>query len=499
MGTVAEVGHGPSHQPWWKTSHLIKLNSIILSLVLFSSANGYDGGLMGSILALNTWNSFMQHPTGAYLGWMTAIYWLGNGLSTPLAAWCSNRYGRKPGLYAGYFFLIIGVGMQAGAPNEKAFTYARLFIGFAAGFLGNSAPVLINEIAYPSHRAIASALFMCGWYVGGTICGWVTFACRVIPNDWSWRIPVLLQIFLPLCALPGFLMAPESPRWYVSVGRLEEATDVIAKYHAGGNRDDPIVSTQMMEIEAAITAEKDAAKSASYLDMFKTKGNRHRLFISVTLGFVAQWAGNGVVSYYLPLVLDSVGLKTTTEQTLISACLNVWNLLWATAAAVSVDRLGRRFLFLTSASVMFLSFVVVTALSASFAKSGASSVGLAVVPFLFIFFAGYDVGLTPFLVAYPCEIWQFSLRSRGLTVAWCTTVASIFFNSFVNAIALDAIQWRYYIVFAVILFIFIFVVYFTYPETRGHTLEQMAVIFDGEDAVPSQAVALEKTDVEEKE
>ncbi|WJG34376.1 major facilitator superfamily domain-containing protein [Fusarium oxysporum Fo47] len=441
MGTVAEVGHGPSHQPWWKTSHLIKLNSIILSLVLFSSANGYDGGLMGSILALNTWNSFMQHPTGAYLGWMTAIYWLGNGLSTPLAAWCSNRYGRKPGLYAGYFFLIIGVGMQAGAPNEKAFTYARLFIGFAAGFLGNSAPVLINEIAYPSHRAIASALFMCGWYVGGTICGWVTFACRVIPNDWSWRIPVLLQIFLPLCALPGFLMAPESPRWYVSVGRLEEATDVIAKYHAGGNRDDPIVSTQMMEIEAAITAEKDAAKT----------------------------------------------------------CLNVWNLLWATAAAVSVDRLGRRFLFLTSASVMFLSFVVVTALSASFAKSGASSVGLAVVPFLFIFFAGYDVGLTPFLVAYPCEIWQFSLRSRGLTVAWCTTVASIFFNSFVNAIALDAIQWRYYIVFAVILFIFIFVVYFTYPETRGHTLEQMAVIFDGEDAVPSQAVALEKTDVEEKE
>jgi H+/Cl- antiporter ClcA len=103
---------------------------------------------------------------------------------------------------------------------------------------------------------------------------------------------------------------------------------------------------------------------------------------------------------------------------------------------------------------------------------------------------------TPFLVAYPCEIWQFSLRSRGLTVAWCTTVASIFFNSFVNAIALDAIGWKYYIVFAVILFIFIFVVYFTYPETRGHTLEQIAVIFDGDEAVPAQAVALERNKVD---
>lgn len=335
----------------------------------------------------------MNHPAGAYLGWITAIYWLGNGLTTPLAAWVSNRWGRKLGLYFGYFFLFIGIGMQAGSQNEKTFTYARLFIGIASGWLGNSAPVLINEVAYPSHRAIASSLFMCGWYVGGTVCGWVTFGCRNIASDWSWRIPVLMQVLLPLCALPGLFLSPESPRWLVSVGRVDEATEIIAKYHAGGDRDDPIVTTQMLEIEATITAEKEASGSASYRDMIKTKGNRHRLFISVTLGFISQWAGNGVVSYYLPLVLDSVGLKTVTEQTLISACLNVWNLLWAIAAAFSVDRLGRRFLFLASASVMLVSFIIVTGLSGSFANSGSSSVGLAVVPFLFIFFAGYDVGL----------------------------------------------------------------------------------------------------------
>ncbi|KAI8649942.1 MFS domain-containing protein [Fusarium sp. Ph1] len=493
MSNMAEIVSTASNErPWWKQTHLLKLNSIVLSLILFSSANGYDGGLLGGILALDSWNEFMNHPAGAYLGWITAIYWLGNGLTTPIAAWVSNRWGRKLGLYFGYFFLFVGIGMQAGSQNEKTFTYARLFIGIASGWLGNSAPVLINEVAYPSHRAIASSLFMCGWYVGGTVCGWVTFGCRNIASDWSWRIPVLLQVLLPLCALPGLFLSPESPRWLVSVGRVDEATEIIAKYHAGGNRDDPIVSTQMLEIEATITAEKEASGSASYRDMIKTKGNRHRLFISVTLGFISQWAGNGVVSYYLPLVLDSVGLKTVTEQTLISACLNVWNLLWAVAAAFSVDRLGRRFLFLSSASVMLVSFIIVTGLSGSFANSGSSSVGLAVVPFLFIFFAGYDVGLTPFLVAYPCEIWQFSLRSRGLTVAWCTAVASIFFNSFVNPIALEAITWKYYIVFIVLLFLFLIVVYFTYPETRGHTLEQMAVVFDGEDSVPAQAVALEK-------
>ncbi|KAL6412603.1 sugar transporter [Ilyonectria robusta] len=473
--------------PWYTHSYLRKLNFITLSLVLFSSANGYDGSIMGGILALPIWKDFMGNPSGVYLGWITAIYWLGNGIGFPVAAWVSNRYGRKPGIYVGYLFLILGVGMQTAAQNEKTFTVSRLFIGIAASWLGNASPLLINEIAHPKQRSVANALYMCGWYVGGTLCGWVTFACRNIPSSWCWRVPVLIQVVLPLVALPGLLMSPESPRWLISVGRKEEATDILAKFHAGGDRENAIVTYQVTEIDNTITAEKEASSSTSYFDMIKTPGNRHRLFISISLGVLAQWVGNGVVSYYLPLVLTSVGVKSVTDQTLISACLNVWNLLWAVAAATSVDRLGRRFLFLTSGSVMLVSFIIVTGLSGSFATSGSSTVGTAVIPFLFIFFAGYDVGMTPLLTAYPCEIWQFSLRSRGFAVSWCSTVAAIFVNTFVNAIALDAIGWKYYFVFIVMLIILLLCAYFGYPETRGYTLEQIAVIFDGEDAIVPHA------------
>ena len=89
---------------------------------------------------------------------------------------------------------------------------------------------------------------------------------------------------------------------------------------------------------------------------------------------------------------------------------------------------------------------------------------------------------TPLLVAYPCEIWPYRLRSRGLTVAFCSTVLAIFFNTFINPIALEAIGWKYYIVFIVVLILFGLTAHFYYPETRGHSLEQMAVIFDGDDA-----------------
>jgi H+/Cl- antiporter ClcA len=94
---------------------------------------------------------------------------------------------------------------------------------------------------------------------------------------------------------------------------------------------------------------------------------------------------------------------------------------------------------------------------------------------------------TPFQTAYPCEIWPYRLRSRGLVVTLTTSVVAIFFNTFVNPVALGSIGWKYYFVFVVMLVLLGITVYFFYPETRGHTLEQMAVIFDGHAEVPSPA------------
>lgn len=93
---------------------------------------------------------------------------------------------------------------------------------------------------------------------------------------------------------------------------------------------------------------------------------------------------------------------------------------------------------------------------------------------------------TPFLTAYPCEIWPFRLRSRGLTVTWVAVTLAIFFNTFVNPIALESIGWKYYIVFIVVLVIFGITAFLYYPETRGHTLEKIAVLFDGKDAKAPQ-------------
>lgn len=293
----------------------------------------------------------------------------------------------------GYIFIVIGSILQTAAHNHIAFLLARFLVGIGSAWLGNCVPLLINEIAFPTQRGIVNALYMCGWYVGGILAAWITFGTRNMHSSWAWRIPSLLQVAVPLLALPGFLLSPQSPRWLISLDRVDEARKILIEYHAGGNNNSRLVNFEMIEITTTIRNEQAAHASASYLEMIKTPGNRKRLFISISLGVFAQWAGNGVVSYYLSLVLDTVGVTSVTDQTLISACLQVWNLIWSVAAAFSVDRLGRRPLFLGSAAIMLTSYIIVTGLSGSFAQTGHAATGVAVIPFLFIFFAGYDIAL----------------------------------------------------------------------------------------------------------
>ena len=53
---------------------------------------------------------------------------------------------------------------------------------------------------------------------------------------------------------------------------------------------------------------------------------------------------------------------------------------------------------------------------------------------------------------------------------------------------------RYYFVFIVVLVLFFFTAFLYYPETRGHTLEQVAVLFDGDRAkAPNPADTAERS------
>lgn len=237
----------------------------------------------------------------------------------------------------------------------------------------------------------------------------------------------------------------------------------------------------MKEIEEYIRLEKLASSQSSYFELVRTAPNRRRTLIAVITGFGAQWNGIGVVSYYLTLVLNTIGITTVAQQALINGLLQLFNFAAAVfGGALMVDRLGRRTLFLIGTGGLLLSYICWTALTSEFVTTKNPAMGNAVVAFIFIAYFFYDIAWTPLLYSYPVEIFPFSLRSRGMVVTLTSAFVGLISGQLINPIALKAIGWKYYIVFCCILALLFSLIYFLFPETKGRTLEEIADIFDGE-------------------
>jgi MFS family permease len=276
---------------------------------------------------------------------------------------------------------------------------------------------------------------------------------------------------------------PESPRYLIFQERYEDAREVLVKHHAGGDRDSKLVDFEMAEISAQIAIDREH-KSLNYMEFFRTRANRKRLFLVVAITTNMQLSGNGLVSYYLNLVLNSIGITDSQEQLYINGGLMIYNWIFAIFFACLVERLGRRPLFLFSFSGMLVTYVIWTVLSAINQERNFEdkSLGQGVLAMIFLYYFCYGAGLNGLPVLYFTEILPYNLRALGMNVNAIVTVLVLVYNGFVNPIAMDAIAWKHYIVWDCVIAVELVVAYFFYPETKGHTLETVGQVF-GEDVV----------------
>lgn len=243
-------------------------------------------------------------------------------------------------------------------------------MGFGNSMAQLSSPLLLTELCHPQHRGRVTAIYNCLWNVGAigknldmgnetridanqtAVNTWLTFGTKRIPSDWSWRIPTLGQALPSIIQLSFIFFIPESPRWLISKDRNEEALEVLGKYHANGNADDPTVQFEYAEIKETLRLEFMYKKSSSYLDFLKTRGNRYRLLLIASLGLFSQWSGNGLVSYYATNVYDSIGITDADTQLGLNGGLTILSLIISVSCAMLCDKVGRRPLFLLATAGM---------------------------------------------------------------------------------------------------------------------------------------------------
>jgi hypothetical protein len=267
----------------------------------------------------------------------------------------------------------------------------------------------------------------------------------------------------------------------LSKGRNADAKAVLVKYHANGNPSDEFVKFEYAEIEGVI-AEETAIKT-TWSTLWKTPGNRRRVLILIMLGYFSQWSGNGLISYYLARVLNTIGITQSREQNILNGSLYIFNWFTAVVSAFLTAYMKRRTQLLISVSGMLTVFSLQTLCAGLFNEKHNLAAGKAVVPMLFFFYLFYNLAFNALLYSYPTEVLPFPIPAKGMSVLMFCGKSATFINSLVNPIGLKAFGWKYYFVYVGWLMFEVLCIYLFLVEAKGPSLEAVAERFDGKNPV----------------
>ncbi len=261
----------------------------------------------------------------------------------------------------------------------------RFILGFGNSLTQACSPMLLTEICHPQQRGPVTAIYNCLWNVGALLERAIGWGTAQITNDWSWRSIALIEALPSIIQLTFLYWIPESPRWLVSKGRDNEALAMLVKHHGGGDNNNVTVQSEFREILDTIHAEADTKNSAGYIDFLKTKGNRWRLAILVSLGVISQYSGNALFSNYINAIYAGAGITKQNQKLALSVGQTILDIIVSVWVATLVDKLGRRPLFLIGISGMVACFVLWTIASAVYDNSGnAISAGYAQLVFIWV-------------------------------------------------------------------------------------------------------------------
>jgi len=469
---------------WRKDPGLRKLYFYAAIICVASATTGYDGSMLNNIRILPQWTDFFNNPEGSNLGLLTALYSIGSIASFPVVPFIADHFGRKFAIVLGCIIMIIAAAIQGASQNLAMFKGGRFLMGFGNSMAQLSSPLLLTELCHPQHRGRVTAIYNCLWNLGAIVNTWLTFGTRRIPSTWSWRIPTIIQGGPSVIQLLFIFMIPESPRWLISKGRNDEALGILAKYHANGDAKDATVQFEFAEMKETLRLEFLYRKTSSYLDFLKTRGNRYRLLLVISLGLFSQWSGNGLVSYYATNVYDSIGITDPDQQLGINGGLVILSLIVSVSCAMLCDRVGRRPLFLAATAGMLVCFICWTICSAIYQNTGDGAAGRAVIAFIWLFSVSYALAWSGLLVAYTVEIMPFKIRAKGLMLMNFWVQVALVINQYVNPLGFQHLNpnWKLYTIYTCWIALELVFVYFLYVETKGPTLEEIAKIFDGEEA-----------------
>ncbi len=379
---------------------------------------------------------------------------LGCVFGASLAAFTSDRFGRKKSLLAAAaLFTISSVG--AALPrNITEFVLARLMGGLAIGLASTLSPLYIAEIAPPRIRGLLVSVNQLAIVTGILLSYSVNYGLTGAgAANWRW---MFASAAVPSAFfLLALLFVPESPRWLVQKGRENEAERILSRIKGRES-----AHAEILAIHSAV-----AEESGNVLD----PAFRKPLIVAVLIALFSQFTGINTIIYYGSLVfLEHVPKQTASTALLANVMIGIINFVATVLGMYLIDRVGRKPLMMSAFAGMAVSLVGVAGAIRLQAPA------LAVLILVLAYVACFAVGIGTGTWVLMSEICPTRVRGRAMSIAtlflWCgTLLVTLTFLSLVRALTAPG-AFLLYAVICIAAFLF---VRMAVPETKGRSLEEI--------------------------
>ena len=365
----------------------IKFSSIHRRIMLWGSGGPFlDGYVLVIIGVALEQLTPVLHLDAEWIGLLGAATLAGLFIGTTLFGYISDKVGRRK------MFLIdiVAIGVISVATmfvtSPFELLIMRLLIGIVIGADYPIATSMVTEFSNTHQRAFSMGFIAAMWYVGATCANLVGYCLYEIEGGWRW---MLGSAFIPcLIILIGRFDLPESPRWLLRKGRVEECDQMMIKLF--GER---------------VVFEEEPPKETRFSQLFTRRHFPFVLFIAAI--WTCQVIPMFAIYTFGPQIVGLLGLEQGRSATLGNMIISLFFMLGCIPAMFWLDSIGRRPLLIGSFAMMTLAL-------AALGFFPGLGIGLVVMMFaIYAFFSG-GPGILQWL--YPNELFPTEIRASAVGV-----------------------------------------------------------------------------------
>ncbi|WOH12474.1 hypothetical protein DCAR_0831978 [Daucus carota subsp. sativus] len=437
---------------------------------------GYDIGISGGVTSMDPFlkkffpslyrKQKADHSQNQYckfdsqiLTMFTSSLYLAALCSSVVASWVTRRLGRKLSMLSGGSLFCAGALINGFAQDVAMLIIGRILLGFGIGFANHAVPLYLSEMAPYEYRGGLNIMFQLSITVGILVANVFNYAFDKIEGGWGWRLSLGGAVVPAVIMIAGSLYLPETPNSLIENGKQDKAKKQLIKIRGVDD-----VEEEFNDLIAASEAEDP------WRNLWQPK-YRPQLVMGILIPFFQQVAGINVIMFYAPVLFKTIGFGVNVIANFVSI--------------FSVDKLGRRFLFLQGGVQMFVcQIAIAVCIGLKFGTSSAAAAdhlpkwyAIVVVLFICIYVAGFAWSWGPLGWLVPSEIFPLEIRSAAQSITVSVNMLFTFIIAQLFLMLLCHLKFGLFLFFAFWVFVMTLFIYFFLPETKNIPIEEMTMVW----------------------